>query len=192
VKRSRRTALTVGAVAVFAGAAGAADVSPAQRDVLSGIDVVITQPLIESVFPIDPAAELIDLARDPTADTGVRLRAYRALSLYPSPEVAAVLAADIALAEMQSTGTDALFLRAQIEALGELQRSLGAPDNYQVLLEHLYHQSRDVRAATADALRVMRAIGAIDALYARLSVEPWEQVRQAIMEAVTELSSLVP
>jgi hypothetical protein len=194
-----RTGITVGAVALLAGVTAAEPLTPPQLDALSGLDVVITQPLIEGAFDPDPVDELIALAHNTGkgTDTGVRLRAFRALSLYPEAE--AVLAADILAASTDGTGTEAatpgeriLLLRAQIEALGELERSLGASTYYDVLLKHLGHQSRDIRAATADALRVMGATGAIDALYDRLNVETSEQVELAINRALRELSPLQP
>jgi HEAT repeat protein len=189
---TRRPSLTEAAIALYTAVSAPAqvpDLPKAQLDALSGIDVEITSSLIQDAFDVDPVDELSDLAHDPVQDPGVRLRAYRALSLYPG--AATILAADIA-ADSPPGGTEVLYRRAAIESLAVLQRDLGAPTHYEVLLPHLAAPHRDLRAATATALGVMQANDAYDALRERLNTETSEQVRSAISRALDQLVDPTP
>jgi HEAT repeat protein len=167
---------------------------------LSGIDVPITGTrglaLIESAFGAQPLSVLIDVARDLTEDPGIRLRAYRAIGLYPTTEARLALTADLDILSGSGLGTDLLYLRAAIEALGEQ----GEPNDVATLVPLLdFEASRDIRAATADALRNIGSSTATGPLHDRLGTWPIghplegmqketsAQVRLAIARALREL-----
>lgn len=206
------TAIAVGACAAMAVVAGATgpvtppvDVPPDQVHALSGIDVPISgergKELIESGLCPDipggctgtePVDTLIQLARDPGGDPGVRIRAYRALGLYDAGPAATeanqALTEDLVALATAAPGTDQLYLRAAIEAMGEI----GGPADVTKITPFLnFEPSRDIRAATADALRNIgcQCAAATDPLHARLApgVEPSQQVVLAIQRALREL-----
>ena len=77
-------------------------------------------------------------------------------------------------------GSQVLLLRAAIETLGTMRVSSDA-STLQPLLDH---PSRDIRAATARALRDLCNNQAITPLRARYSVEMTDQVKLAISEAL--------
>jgi HEAT repeat protein len=78
-----------------------------------------------------------------------------------------------------------LLLRAAVEALG-IART-GNPDDVPRLVPYLDHPSRDIRAATARALRDMCNTGAIVPLRTRYQNEQVDQVRLAISTALRDL-----
>lgn len=206
------TAIVVAAcatVAVVAGATGPihvpVDVPPDQVHALSGIDVPISgergKQLIESSLcpeitggctGNEPVDTLIQLARDPDGDPGVRIRAYRALGLYPAANTA--LSLDLGAMASAQPGTDQLYLRSVIEALGEI----GGPTDVTKITPFLdFESSRDIRAAAADALRHIgcQCAAATAPLHARLAnkpdgtpIETSQQVILAIQRALRELA----
>jgi hypothetical protein len=206
------TAIVVAAcatVAVVAGATGPihlpVDVPPDQVHALSGIDDPISgergNQLIESslcpeipggCIGNEPVDTLIQLARDPDGDPGVRIRAYRALGLYPTANTA--LSLDLGSMGAAPAGTDQLYLRAVIEALGEI----GGPTDVTKITPFLdFEASRDIRAAAADALRTIgcQCDAARNPLHARLQnkqdgtpIETSQQVVLAIQRALRDLT----
>jgi hypothetical protein len=172
-------------------------------DALTGIDAIPSSDDLNNVWgsPLNVVSNLRAIATDPNADVGVQLRAIRALANYKSTDLGnqPTLAHDTIVAVFTNpryasakVGSDLLILRASIEALGAcpdknptdvnlLAPTVGGPLN---------HQSRDIRAATASALRDLGNTNAINALSMRLSVEQVPQVRFAISEALRVLRGL--
>lgn len=179
--------------ASLAGAAAATgpvplvDLPGPQVAALSGIDVPISgergRALLESAFGAQPLSELIAIARDSALDPGVRLRAYRGVGLYQAPLARTALSEDLAGLASAQPGTDVLYLRAVIEALGE-QRE---PDDVAILVPFLDFDVRDVRVATADALRRIGSTTALPALNARNLIETSPQVQEALQDAIRTL-----
>jgi HEAT repeat protein len=127
---------------------------------------------------------------DDSIDTGVRLRAVRALTQYcKSPcgthEAHGTLAQLIVLPKYRDAraGRDLLVLRATIESIGVLR----VVDDMDLLLPFLQHASRDIRAATAHALRDLGNTQAITPLRARYLVEDVPQVQNALSDALRVL-----
>jgi HEAT repeat protein len=140
------------------------------------------------------------IASDVNSEVGVRLRAIRSLSQYSSAQVGGSTAGHDTLASLVDTnrnasvGSDLLVLRAAIEALGahpdKNPSDLGMlADNGPLRQSLLSHQSRDIRVATARALRDLGNTSAIPYLRERYAVEPLAQVRLAISEALRVLGS---
>jgi HEAT repeat protein len=152
---------------------------------LTAIDFVPDRAALDALLGADAEQQLIEVGSgtgDP--DPGVRLRAIRALALYPTVTSRQALAAMISFGRLSVRGRDVLFLRAAIEALG----AIGDPDDVGVLLPLLqFEPSRDVRATTADALRELGSVAAIEPLRQRFAEEQSDQVRLAISQALREL-----
>ena len=150
---------------------------------LSGIDYVPSRGSLDDALGDAALADLIAIARgEGDEDAGLRIRAYRALALYPAPETAAALREAVA-EHADVAGLDTLYLRA---AMGSLARVDG-PDAVPSLGPMLDHPSRDVRAAAAAALGQTGAEEAIPVLRARLPLESVLQVRLAIADALRAL-----
>ncbi|MEO7091889.1 MAG: HEAT repeat domain-containing protein, partial [Polyangiales bacterium] len=177
----------------------------------------LTQPVINTLTPIDslPSSQQINtafnnstsealaslqqIANPPpttTIDRGVQLRAVRALIHY----CAATPCADADPAHMTlkaiatnpiyrdaRAGSDLLVLRAALESLGALK----VPLDIDILKDQLQHPSRDIRAATARALRDLGNTQAITPLRARYNVEQVPQVQTAISDALRVLGQPV-
>jgi len=79
-------------------------------------------------------------------------------------------------------------LRATIEALGVLR----VPDDVTLLVPQLNHPSRDIRAATARALRDLGNTQAIVPLRARYDQDQVDQVKVAISDALRVLGQPIP
>ena len=127
---------------------------------------------------------------DDTVDTGVRLRAVRALTQYckapcDSHEAHGTLVQLIGLPKYRDSrvGRDLLVLRATIESIGVLR----VVDDMNFLLPFLQHPSRDIRAATARALRDLGNTQAITPLRNRYLVEDVPQVQTALSDALRVL-----
>lgn len=173
--------------------------------------IQLTQPIINALTPIDslPSNKQITDVFDGNeqaaltslqmialdeggVDFGIRLRAVRALTHYCNPTPCS--AADPAhqtLATLATTpryrdarsGSDLLVLRAAIESLGILR----IPADADVLIPQLQHPSRDIRAATAHALRDLGNTQAIVPLRVRYATEQVQQVKIAISDALRVL-----
>ena len=122
----RGTATLPGGTATLPGSAspgGAATVAPADQavaELLSGIDFVPSRGALDDTLGQAAPSELIAIAggSEPTMnDAGYRLRAYRALALYPGPDTEAALRDAVVEHGQKSTGVDTLYLRAAMESL---------------------------------------------------------------------------
>lgn len=136
-------------------------------------------------------ANLQDIALgDDTVDTGVKLRAVRALTQYckapcgshPAHTTLIQLVTTVRYRDARA-GRDLLVLRATIEAIGVLR----VVDDMGVLLPFLQHPSRDIRATAAHALRDLGNTQAITPLRTRYLVEDVPQVQNAISDALRVL-----
>jgi urea transport system permease protein len=180
--------LLVAAIAIASAAIRPATAPPGDTgvvEILSGIDYIPSRGSLDDELGAGAADKLIAIARgtaEESADAGVRIRAYRALALYPGATTEAALRASIA--EHAGGGAiDTLYLRAAAESLVQIAGADAVDD----LVPLLDHQSRDVRASTARALGDTGSGAAVSPLRARLSIEEVGQVRLAIAEALREL-----
>ena len=176
------TLAVTGAIALATGINDEADFT------LSPIDQIPTKEQINNALKSsDPLQELSSRATNEQVDVGIRLRAIHALAKYCSSTpcastdaahapVVAVLMAN----RNASSGSEVLLLRASIETLGVMRVTGDAPS----LTPLLDHPSRDIRAATARALRDLCNNQAIPPLRARYSAEMTDQVKLAISEAL--------
>ncbi|HEX5060281.1 MAG TPA: HEAT repeat domain-containing protein [Kofleriaceae bacterium] len=180
------TLFLTGAVAI---ATGTTNLDPDEQNTLTTIDTVPTKPQIDSVFGSTALQKLTAIANDPdpTADIGIRLRAIHALAKYcaATPCAANDVAHQSVASVVTSTatshdGSQVLLLRAAIETLGAMRVTGDAPSLWPLL----DHPSRDIRAATARALRDLCNNQAVTPLRARYSVEMTDQVKLAISEAL--------
>jgi HEAT repeat protein len=166
---------------------------PQETDVwetLSGIRYSPGKSNLDSVFGA-PVEELIQIAEDTSADadTGLRIRAFRALGHYGDSDQL-----DLALASLQGavdryqsaqSGSDLLLLRAAMNALVELQDA-GSVGRLATLLNHT---SRDIRAAAATGLGRLGGPDAEAALRERYAVEDQAQVKIAITAALQSIGA---
>ena len=143
------------------------------------------------------ASQIAQVAANPNVDVGVALRSIYALSQYPQSVIGSSLAHDtlaqlVAAYISSSRPTDVLLLRASIESLGPLRVSadadmLDCSPSSTLAGCPLDHPSRDVRTATARALRDIGNPSAIPLLRARLGAETVPQVKLAIAAALAAL-----
>ena len=167
---------------------------------MTPIDTVPTKGDISKIFPGNTAAQLAGVAQDGNVDFGVRLRAIRALPQFCPASCAGTvphqtlvsLLASVNPSEQQ--GPNVLLLRAIIEALGVAKS--GDSADVSRLTPFLDNASRDIRAATAFALRDLCNQAAVTPLRNRYNVEMGPngvpQVRLAISEALRDLGTCTP
>lgn len=189
----------VGLIALCAlPARGAEDqLTPTVKHALTPIDANPTKEELVRIFPQDAVIQLAQIARDPSVDFGVRLRAIRSLPHFcpvtscvnslPHDTVVALIAG---VAPGDHSGPTILLLRAAIETLG-VTRS-GDPNDVTRLVPFLDNASRDIRAATARALRDLCDPQAMPALRTRQLVETVPQVNEALDDAVRDLGQCSP
>jgi hypothetical protein len=185
--------LAVGLAAAdhVSGAVGDPAAAPNQEvsDLLSGIDFVPGKSTLDQVLT-DPEGDLIDLANDDELDSGLRIRAIRALGLYPGQQTEDALrdliAALLAGPSGGATGRDSLLIRAATYALASVD-PLGSVAVIGPLLDH---PSRDLRTDAAHALGLTGQPGAIPLLQERRDRESEGQVLWAINEALRTLSEM--
>ena len=163
------------------------------QDMLTAMDAVPTQAEIAQTFP-DPAtalSSLVTVAGDTGDDVGIRIRTLHALGGYCAPPCAdadpahAALVSFITANEADQSGATLVMLRSAIEALGPERDA----NDLTVLVPLLAHPSRDIRAATAHALRDLCNAGAIPALRTQEGQETSAQVKLAIADALRVLSA---
>jgi HEAT repeat protein len=180
--RGAATALALG----FALSADGAPAAPAQEplsELLSGIEFVPDRSALDGVMGDAAPLELIGIARGRDADlnqAGHRIRAYRALALYPSEDIESVLRTAVAEHGAVATGVDTVYVRAAMDSL-----ALVAPDTaISSLAPMLAHPSQDVRAGAARALGATGSSSVVGVLRERLAEEPVLHVRLAIADAL--------
>jgi HEAT repeat protein len=172
---------------------------------LTPIDTLPTRDEILNLHP-DPVPRLRELALDEqqNADFGVRLRAIRALPQFcnsvPScqgdtdanmhPSRAAIREVISSVSPSDRDGRTILRLRAGIESLGSVKSA--KQSDVDLLIPFLGHSSRDVRAATARALRDICLPTAEAPLRNRYDEEAVTQVRLAISAALGDLAVCSP
>lgn len=170
---------------------------PMVVDALTPIDAVPSSDDLNYVFGTPSAAvtQLRAIAMDPDAEVGIKLRAIRALAQYKSSDLGSPLAHDTLVAVFTNPlyanaklSSELLVLRGAIEALGACPDK--QPTDVDLLAPMLEHQSRDIRAATANALRDLGNTNAITPLSDRLQNEQVKQVQIAISEALRVLRGL--
>ncbi|MDQ3364817.1 MAG: HEAT repeat domain-containing protein [Myxococcota bacterium] len=171
---------------------------------LTPIDSIPTKDELVTVLPVDTVSRLAQIAQDATVDVGVRLRAIRALPQFcPIDGCARTTAHDALRALIEDSdpahhsGPPILLLRAAIEALGATgshpsSEPTEEPNDVQVLVPFLDNASRDIRAATARALRDLCDSQAIVPLRTRYLGETVPQVRLAISAALRDLAQCSP
>ncbi|HSR98233.1 MAG TPA: HEAT repeat domain-containing protein [Kofleriaceae bacterium] len=174
-------------------AAGALPDLPTEvADALTQIDSAPSRDTLNAMFPTPQAAldKLRQVALDPT-DTGVQLRAIRALPAYcPSPcannPVRDTLLSLIDNYSRTMHGPqDIMRLRAAVEALGAMRSGLAS--DVTLLKPLLDDMSRDVRATAVRALRNICNQDAITPLSMHYQSETTEQVKHEIYDALRDL-----
>lgn len=162
-------------------------------DALTQIDAPPSTAVLDSVF-VMPLDELRAIALDATVDTGIAIRAIRALPGYcpPAPEPCGDTAAHRTLVTIvegyrggPTTPHDLMRLRAAAEALGATRSGLRA--DVDRLGPHLNSGSRDLRVTVVHALRNICSPEAIEPLNNRYPLEPSRQVQLLLVEAVRDL-----
>jgi hypothetical protein len=182
-------ALALGATAHGDGA----QLSTQATNVLTAMDVVPTPTELDSDFT-DPLDSLASIAQGSGNDVGVRIRALHALASYctapcDNTDIAHVALVDFITANSPNQdGTTIVMLRGAIEALGPQRVGTDLP----LLVPLLSHPSRDIRAATAHALRDLCNTQAITPLRTQQAQESSDQVKLAISEALRVLSQPSP
>jgi HEAT repeats len=162
-------------------------------NVLMAMDVVPSTTELGANFA-DPLDSLAAIAQGSAIDVGVRIRALHALASYCTAPCNTTDTAHEALVGFitanspNQDGTTIVMLRGAIEALGPQRVGTDL-----TLLEPLLsHPSRDIRAATAHALRDLCNTQAITPLRAQQAQESSDQVKLAISEALRVLSQPSP
>lgn len=203
----RRVKRSIAPVAVLVGLsvlpAYSADPPPSTVELhtLTYIDALPTKDQIALASPEPVVSRLRDLALSTTVDFGVQLRAIRALPQFCNEQVPAcnedsdgqmnpirVAVRDVigSVAPNAVDGQSILRLRAGIEALGAVRS--GEQSDVDLLVPFLDHPKRDIRYATARALRELCISTAITPLRNRYDEEPVPQVRLAISAALGNLA----
>ncbi|HEY1551323.1 MAG TPA: HEAT repeat domain-containing protein [Kofleriaceae bacterium] len=170
-----------------------AELSMQATNVLTAMDTVPTPTELDSNFT-DPLDSLAAIAQGSGIDVGVRIRALHALASYctapcNTTDIAHEALVDFITAnEPNQDGTTIVMLRGAIEAIGPQRVGTDLP----LLVPLLSHPSRDIRAATAHALRDLCNTQAITPLRAQQAQEASDQVKLAISEALRVLSQPSP
>ena len=170
-----------------------AQLSMQATNILMAMDVVPTPTELGSSFT-DPLDSLAQIAQGSSNDVGVRIRALHALSSYCTAPCDGSDTAHVALVDFitanapNEDGTTVVMLRGAIEALGP--QRVGT--DLALLVPLLEHPSRDIRAATAHALRDLCNTQAITPLRTQQAQESSDQVKLAISEALRVLSQPSP
>ena len=187
--------LCTGALGLWiAGARGGGPtITPADRaigDLLSGVDYVPSRAELDAVLGADAETRLIAIAHGADPDLGSpgqRIRAYRALALYPTEPTRRALGQTLASYAGVRSGVATLYLRAAMASL-VAAAGQGAIDPIVPLLGH---SSQDVRAEAARALGLTRSALAIEPLSRQQLVEASPQVQLAITEALRLLQETI-
>ncbi len=194
MKNSRRILLGFAAAISIAGAGLAFALDPPVGDpdvieLLGGMSYVPDKTRIEQILGPQAADELISVAEDEsvTFDAGMRIRSLRALALYKEspdrPAVTAALRRTMNRFTASDRGVELLYLRASMLSLARVEGATAVAE----LTPLLSHQSRDIRAACAQALGITASSDANQPLRDRALIEEQAQVLFAIDDALFEL-----
>jgi HEAT repeat protein len=155
------------------------------QELLTGVDFVPERSSLDEAAGGLAEDELVALAEDAsgTTDTGIRLRAIRALAEYPGTETSQTLAA-ILSDHQDATGIDTLYVRAAAASLAAVEGASSVP----AIGPLLNHPSQDVRVTAARALAATKSAAAVPLLRDRLGEEPEIQVRLALSAAIRDLT----
>ena len=179
-------AIALGALIALSTTIAAQVLDDPVEELLSGVDSVPSRTELDDAAGTDAEAELLVLAAEgSSADTGIRIRALRALAMYPSTESQTTLSTVIET-RAGGGGVDTLYLRAAMRSLAVIATT----DAVDTIAALLTHDSRDVRAAAARALAITGSPAAVPLLRDRLGVEPTLQVRLALSAAIRELTGI--
>lgn len=154
---------------------------------LTSLDGVPTPAQLEVLIP-NALVTLRKHAESTSGATQIRLRAIRAISLWPPSAENQITLKQVLAANFNApTGAGVLLTQAAIESLG---RQAGPVDTelVQAVSASLMHSSRDIRFAAARALRQIGSPAALASLYDRLDTESVPAVKLAITEAIQALS----
>ena len=172
-------------------------ITPNVLHAMTPIDEVPSKDEIIRAFPTNTAAQLAQVAQDTATDFGVRLRAIRALpqfclpSCFNSQPHASLVALLSSVPSTEPEGKTILLLRATIEAIGIAKT--GHNNDVNLLVPFLGNPSRDIRAATAFALRDLCNQTAVIPLRDQYQREMMPggvpQVRLAISAALRDLGT---
>jgi HEAT repeat protein len=185
-RRLLRLALPALALAIAAGASAEALDRLDNPAVLEVGDEELSRDRLDALLGAAAVQTLRNVINDDSADPGMRLRAVRALGVYPTPESRDALHGVLsARGRCQGdgadvTGTPLLFVRAALESLA----AIGDPTDVDWIVPCLQARSRDLRAAAARALRDLGASTAVCPLQRRRDAEAEPQVQSAISEAL--------
>jgi len=167
------------------------DGDPDVVELLSGLSYEPDRLSIDTVLGPAAVDQLINIAEDETvgSDPGLRIRAYRALGQYgqtpDAGEAISALRRAINKFRRDQVGTNVLLLRVSMLSLAKID----GPNAVAVLVGMLTHQSRDIRAACAQALGITGSSAAEQPLRDRALVEEQAQVQLAISDALFQLES---
>ncbi len=155
------------------------------QELLSGIDLVPTREELNTISVTGD--DLIAIARDTEQDPGLRIRAYRALALYPGANTEKALSDAIDEHGSVADGVETIYVRAAMDSLAVVAGVQGVAH----ITPMLGHPSRDVRAGAAYALSVCGDPDVIPALRDMVN-DPDEvaQVKTACIEAIRTLLEL--
>jgi hypothetical protein len=156
------------------------------RDALSGIDYIAGRSVFDDLLGTAANTDLVAIARtDGDIDPGLRVRAYRALALYPTELSRDELVAAVAdhTTVDADDGIETVYGRAAMDALAQVAGA-SAVDDLSPVLEH---PSADMRAAAAMAMAKTGAADAVIALRARLAGETDAMVLVALRRSLAAL-----
>ena len=185
----RRRSIWVAAIAIALGGGGLAiALTPADPvvELLSGISFTPSKSNIDLVMGNAALEDLITIAQDETkgSDVGLRIRAFRALGVFEESDnkdlAVAALTESVILYKGANFGEEVLFLRASILSLAQLSKE----NSVDTIIGLLSHPSRDIRAASAQALGITGSVDAVQPLRNQALVEEQTQVKLAIADAL--------
>lgn len=163
---------------------------PEVVELLTGISFTPSRSNIDLVMGNAALEDLILIAQDesPNADIGLRIRAYRALGVYETSDNRQLAVVALREAVLKYTDSDqgegVLYLRASMLSLAQLAREQSVND----IINLLSHESRDIRAASAQALGITGSSLGVQALRDQALIEDKTQVKLAIEDALFELT----
>jgi hypothetical protein len=204
VRRALSFAAPVALLAIALPARGDGSASPQLTpviNVLSSIDTPASLPALTPSFPseADAQANLGAIARDTSKDTGLRIRATRAMAGYctdlPCATTTSQVHVDLRgiidgyLANPTPAPADLMLMRAAVESLGAASAVL--PDDLTPLLTLLANPSRDVRATVVHTLATTCSQPVLDAVIALKKTEPTGQVRGELNLAEQAITACV-